>query len=121
MDRVKIINHQGKKILYIDFNSLDSIELIGSILQEVKIYVHAQLPFSVYSLVNVEGMRFNNSVKEMFTEVVQSNKPFVKASAVIGVTGLIQIMFNGLMKMTGREVKSFSSMELAKNWLISQS
>jgi hypothetical protein len=120
MDRVQIIQHQGKKILYIDFTSLDSVDLISSVLQEVKTYVHAQPPFSVYSLVNVEGMHFNNKVKEMFTEVVKSNKPYVKASAVIGVSGLLQIMFNGLMKITGREVKSFNSLELAKNWLVSQ-
>jgi hypothetical protein len=43
----------------------------------------------------------------------------MKMSAVVGVTGLKQIVFNGLMKLTGRDVKSFNSVDDAKRWLAS--
>jgi hypothetical protein len=120
MERVQTINHQGKKILNIDFSNLKDNSQIQIVLNEVKSYVHNQPPSSVFSLVNIYGMHFNNQVKDMFLEVVKSNKPYVKASAVVGVSGLLQIMFNGMMKITGRELKSFSDIEQAKSWLICQ-
>ena len=51
---------------------------------------------------------------------LKKNKSYIKASAIVGITGLKQIVFNGLMRITGRDIKSFSTIEQAKSWLISQ-
>ena len=74
----------------------------------------------MYSLTSLEGMHFNNTIKEMFAEIAKSNKPYVKAGAIIGITGLKQFMFNGIMKLSGRDVKCFDSIEQAKSWLVNQ-
>lgn len=52
-----------------------------------------------------------------FQDFVKGNKPYVKASAVVGLSGLQQIVYNGIMKITGREIKSFSTLAEAKDWL----
>ena len=121
MNRTQIIHHRGKKIFFHDYSTLQSSDEIGGIMKEVKAYIHAQAPMSVYSLASIEGMHFNNTIKDMFSELLKSNKAYVKASAIVGVTGLKQIVFNGIMRITGRDVKAFSSLELAKDWLAQQS
>lgn len=89
-------------------------------MKEVKAYIHGQPLMSVYSLASIEDMHFNTTIKDMFNELLKSNKPYVKASAIVGVTGLKQIVFNGIMKISGRDVKAFSSIAEAKDWLAQQ-
>jgi hypothetical protein len=117
--RLKTITFKGKDILYMDFSGLKTVPEIKEVIEEGKKIFHSQPPFSTLSLANIEEMHFNNQIKDLFMEYVKSNKPFVKASAIIGVTGLKQVVFNGIMKMTGREVKSFDDENQAKMWLIS--
>jgi hypothetical protein len=119
MNRTKIIDYNGKKIFFIDFSDLQFIDQVKAVAEEIKKYVPQQPPNSIYSLTTIEGMHFNNSIKEVFTELAKLNKPYVKAGAIVGVDGLKQILFNGIMKLSGRDMKSFSSMELAKEWLAS--
>jgi hypothetical protein len=65
-------------------------------------------------------MHFNNDVKEIFAAFAKGNKDYIKASAVIGVSGLRQFMFNNIMKISGRDVKSFNDPNAAKDWLLNQ-
>jgi hypothetical protein len=120
MDRTQIIHYQGKKILFIDFSNLQTADEIRAIAQDVKTYIHAQPPMSAYTLATIEGMHFNGEIKDIFFDLVKSNKPYVKAGAIVGVSGLRQVVFNGIMKMTGRDTRSFSTLQLAKDWLASQ-
>ncbi len=120
MNRTQLIYYRGKQIFFHDYSTLQSGKEIEEVMNSVKAYIHVQAPMTVYSLASIEGMHFNNVIKDMFSELLKSNKPYVKASAIVGVTGLKQIVFNGIMKLTGRDVKAFSSMEMAKDWLASQ-
>jgi hypothetical protein len=120
MERVQIIVHQGKKILYSDFSNLQFVEDVSEVMKEVKKYVHVQPKNSIYSLISVEGTHFNNEIRDMFAEVAKSNKPFVKISAIVGISGLKQIMYKAIMKLTGRDDKCFSNIEQAKDWLVKQ-
>jgi len=45
------------------------------------------------------------------------NKPYVVAAAVVGVTGLKQIIYNAVMKFSGRKLTAFDSLAEAKDWL----
>jgi len=120
MRKSQVIQHQGKNIFYMDFSGLRNNEEIAQVIQESKLFIRSQLPKSVYGLANIENMHFNNDIKDLFSDFVKGNKEFMRASAVVGVTGLKQIVFNGLMKVTGREVKSFDNINVAKDWLISK-
>jgi len=120
MNRTQVINHRGKTIFFHDYSTLQKIEDIAAVMQKVKAYIHAQPVMSVYSLASIEGMHFNTTIKDMFNELLKSNKPYVKASAIVGVTGLKQIVFNGIMRISGRDVKAFSSLDQAKDWLAQQ-
>jgi len=117
MNRTQVIEHKGRKIFFSDFSYLQSIQEIVVVATEIKKYVLSQPPKSIYSLTTIEGMHFNNAIRDVFTELAKNNKPFVKAAAIIGVSGLKQILFNGIMKLSGRDLKLFSSIDQAKEWL----
>jgi len=118
--RTQNINFQGKNIFFMDFSGLKSENEIKNVIEESKSIIRCQAPGSAICLANIEQMHFNNQIKDLFLDFVKGNKPYMKASAIVGVSGLKQILFNGIMKVTGREVKSFDSENQAKEWLISQ-
>jgi len=119
MNRTQFIDYQGKKIFYIDFSNLKTFEEIKALTLEAQKYIHSQPPLSVITLSTVENTHFNTEIKDMFTEYIKSNKPYVKTSAVIGISGLKMIMYNGMMKISGRDTRAFSDMEQAKSFLAS--
>ena len=68
----------------------------------------------------MQGMFFNNELKKWFEEIVKLNAPHVKVGAVIGMTGLISIMYNAFVSVTGRNIKSCRSKEEALDYLSSR-
>jgi hypothetical protein len=120
MSKAQVTNYQGFNIIYLDFTNLKNEEDIISVINESKPLIQNNPPLSLYFLSDISGMHFNNKIREIFTAFTDSNKSYVKASAIVGATGLQNIMINGINKMTGRKLKSFSDHASAKNWLISQ-
>lgn len=54
-------------------------------------------------------------------EYVLHNKPFMKRSAVVGVSGLVKVLFQGVLKFSGRsDLILKSSLEEAKDWLATE-
>lgn len=51
---------------------------------------------------------------------LKGNKPYIKISSVFGMSGLARILFNGLMKITGRDIRSFENMTDAQEFLVTK-
>lgn len=117
MNRCYFIDHKGIRIFYIDFTNLRTEKEIEDVIIESKNLIRSSSKKSMINLANIEGMHFNNNIKELFTEYVKGNADYVKKSAIVGVTGLKKIVFNGIMKITGRDVYCLNSIDEAKNWL----
>jgi hypothetical protein len=118
MSRCKTVLHKATKIYYIDFSGLRTPDEIAEVMSESKTHIRNQPPKSMITLANIEGMHFNGSIKDLFIEFVKGNKEFVQHSAIIGVDGLRRIVFNGVIKMTGRDIRCLGSFEDAINWLV---
>jgi len=99
---------------------LKTAEEINLVMSEAKTFIQKQPTTSIVALTNIDGMHFNNEIRDMFSKFISGNKPHIKTSAIVGISGLKNILFNGLMRITGRDIKSFSDLDLAKNWLVSQ-
>ena len=118
MRKPEIIIYQGNEIIYLDFTGLKDKEEILKLEGDGSKMIRSHIPKSALTLTNLEGMHFNNDIKKYFEECVVANTPFVKASAVIGLSGLISIFYNGFVKLTRRDVKSFKSKDEALEYLI---
>lgn len=118
MRQPEFLTYKERSIFYMDFSNLRTKEEIIELVDRSKLYIRKQSSSSLLTLTNVEGMHFNNEIKEVFSEFVKGNKPFVRAGAVVGLGGLMRIVYNGLMKLTGRDIRSFDDFTIAKEWLV---
>jgi hypothetical protein len=108
----------NQKVYFMDFSSLNTREEIFSCIAEAKQAIRCQPPASVYALTNLEKMHFDSEIKEAFTDFTRGNKPYIKSSAVVGIDTLQRILFNAIMKLSGRDIRVFANLEEAKFWLI---
>ncbi len=119
MERVQFIQHKGKAILFIDLSGCSATEILPAV-EEAKATVRTQRRGSVLTLTNVTSACFDSTVSVAMKDLVQHNRPYVAAAAVVGVTGLKQIIFNSVMRFSGRHLHAFESLEEAKDWLAAQ-
>lgn len=120
MRKPELISHNGKTIVYLDFSNMRDKDEIMKLENDGAEYIRRQSPKSVLTLTNMDGMFFNNDIKKFFEEVVKGNAPYVKVGAVIGLNGLISIMYNTFIRMTGRNIRLFKSKEEAMDFLVNQ-
>jgi hypothetical protein len=66
-------------------------------------------------------MYFNTEVYTAISDYARMNEPYVKASAVVGLSGLMMIFYNGFLKLSKRDVRAFSTEEEAVNYLLEYS
>jgi hypothetical protein len=119
MNRIRFITHQGKQILLLDFSGCEADEVLETIEEGKKVIrVHPQ--HSLLTLTNVEGTHYNMAITNAMQEFAHGNKPFVKAGAVIGISGLKKIVYDAVMKFSGRNLPAFDDIEKAKDWLSEQ-
>jgi len=118
-ERIKFIEHKGAKILHLDFTRTQPYEVLR-IISKAKDVIAAQPPRSLRTLTDVTDLKFNADATEAMKEFAHHNKPYVSAAAVVGVTGLKQIIYNAVVKITGRNLVVFDSSDQAKEWLATQ-
>jgi hypothetical protein len=119
MDRVKFIEHAGKRILRIDFTDCKPEQLIWLIDVAGKV-VRTQPKNSVLAVTLVNGAHFDSAVSQAFKEYAAYNKPFVKASAIVGLAGLQRVLHRGVALFSERQINSFDDEKTAMDWLASQ-
>ncbi len=118
-DRVKFINHREKEILLLDFSESDSAQVL-QIIAHAKNLISTQPHQSLLTLTDVTNARFNEQVGQGMKDFALYNKPYVKAGAVVGITGLKRVIFGAVMAFAKRKLESFDSRDQAMQWLAEQ-
>jgi hypothetical protein len=119
VERVYFIQHKVKKILLIDGSNC-TIEEAPAALAKAREIIRSRPEKSVLTLTDLTNARFNDKIAAEMKETISGNKPYVYAAAVVGVTGLKQIFLNSILKLTGRKLALFNTVEQAKDWLAEQ-
>lgn len=86
-------------------------------IEHAKKIIQSQPEKSVLTLTDVTHARYNAKVVSVMQEYVKGNKPYVKASAILGINPIKKIIFNKIMEFTQRELFAFDTEEKAKDWL----
>jgi hypothetical protein len=116
-DHVTFIRHRGLSLLQIDFQDCSPSELVDRI-KCARGIIGSQPHASVRTLTLVKGARFNKETSEAMKEYTQHNAPFVRAAAVVGLSGLQEIVYNVIIRVTGRNIATFGNVEAAKDFLV---
>lgn len=119
-DRICFLNYKGKRILLEDFSNLRSEDELEKLIAQAEKVVHAQLPNSLLVVVDLTGSTFGPKTSQSSKEASKSNSPYVKASALVGMNKLMEIILNSIRTLTGRSIASFGTREEAYEWLIKQ-
>lgn len=120
MIRVKFIDYKSKSILFADYSNLSIGEII-SLMSQVKDVVIKQPEKSLLMLTDLTNSKIASSeLIEPSKDYMNHNKPYVKASALIGFNPLNRVVLNSLIRFSGRQILFFDSKEKALDWLIEQ-
>ncbi len=121
MKHVEEFTADGKNIIYIDFSNAVSENDFNAIIEEVRQVITKYAEKSVCTITNMENVRFDSNIKEIFVKYVESNKPYVKYGVAIGMDGIKKKMIEGILKLGGRPNFHFCfTREEAVKWLRQQ-
>jgi hypothetical protein len=119
-DRISFVEYKGKRILLEDFSGIrDEAEFLALIKQAEGI-VQSQPPKSVLVVVDVTDARFSSAISQASKEATTRNTPYIKASTMVGVKGLMQIVLKAVSTFARRELTTFDTREQAMEWLVRQ-
>jgi hypothetical protein len=116
-DYVKFIKYKGLPILQIDFDNCQPADFLERI-EYARTLIAQQAVGSVRTLTLVNNARFNKQVSVAMKDYTAHNKPYVQVAAVVGLSGLQEIVYNVIVKVTGRKIATFSNVEAAKEFLV---
>ncbi len=119
MERVQFIQYKGKVILSINLAGCSAAE-VHPVIDAAKAAVATRRAGTVLTLTDVTGTGFDSVVASAMKDLVRHHRPYVAAAAVVGLSGLRQIMFNTVMRFSGRHLHAFESLQQAKDWLARQ-
>jgi len=116
--RVKWIEYKEVKILINDYSNLTGENFIET-LQILTEHFLKQNYEDILLLLDIRNSYSNMEIIEALNISSKRIKPFVKKSAVLGVTGVKKILLSVVNKISSLGAKPFVSEEEAKEWLIS--
>jgi len=121
MEHVEEFTVDGKNIVYIDFSSAVSEKDFNAVIEQAKRAISKHAEKSACTITNMENVRFDSNIKDIFVKYVESNKPYVKYGVAIGMDGIKKKMIEGILKLGGRPNFRFCfTKEEAVKWLRQQ-
>ena len=119
MKRVRFIVHHWRQILLLDFSHCIADKVI-TVIDEATEVIRLQPESSLLIVTDVTGAKYDLRVIEKFKEFTSGNKPYVRASAVVGLDRLQKVAYNAVILFSKRTLPLFDDIEKAKDWIIEQ-
>ena len=117
-DRLKKITHRGCSILFTDYSNFITFDEWKVLLDAERQLMPKEQLGSVLALAVFTGSRFSANVFTAIKELAIHNKPYIKASALVGLSSLQQGVFlKGIERTSDRSFGLFDSIDEAKDWL----
>jgi hypothetical protein len=118
MDRVRFIDHEGHRILLLDYsNCTNSAEMLKMI-EIRKAIAKAQRPASLLTLTDATGAKFNHDVLKKIKEAAALERPVIKRAAVVGIDTVSKAVIDAVRAFSGRRWANFNTREEALDWLV---
>jgi hypothetical protein len=116
MTQVRTTLHKGKRIIEIDFGTCTPGKF-APIIAEARRIIAAEPPSSVLALTCVENVRFDPGTVVEMQRFASAAMPFLRANAIVGVTGMKKVVFGGIKPLYKVPVELFDAIADAKDWL----
>ena len=121
MSRTTLVKLGNRPVVIMDFSGITNIDEALGHIDEAMAFVATQPKGSLYTLTDVTGSKFDARVTEAMKKLATHNKPYVIAGAVVGITGLMRIIFQAVLTFSGRKnLKAFDTRAEAERWIAQQ-
>lgn len=113
--------HRGTQLVLMDFHGVTDKEQGLSEIAAAEKFV-AQQPRSrtLRVLCNVKDTKWDGEILEAIRRMIVHNRPWVLASAVVGVNPFARVTIRALLLLSGRKIAMMSDEAAAKDWLVEQ-
>jgi hypothetical protein len=116
------LQYKGKDILLLDVSGLklkDKQEF-RTLVESAEKQIRQHPPKSLLLLTNVTDTGFDTEVSAIMGEYAMHNTPYIKASALVGVSGVQKVVLAAIKALTGRDFFIIDTVEQAQEWLVQQ-
>lgn len=97
--------------------TLASPDEINAVIAECIQHVRTQPEKSVLTLTIAGGSSFSGETITKFKELARDNTPYVKAGAIVGITGLYKVVFSAVAMFSKQRFYLFETVEEAMDFL----
>lgn len=115
--RVRFIEHSGKRVLFINYSHCN-VAMLKAVAEEGHRVIAREPLNSVLTLNDVTGTTFDKESVAVLQAKVAANAPHVKRAAVIGISGLQRLIYEGVQAFSKRRIPHFETREEALSWLV---
>lgn len=119
MQRAKWVEHKGQRIFAMDCTGA-TLEEMNEVIEECIKQVRSQPEQSTLTMVVAGGTAFSSETISSLKELARGNAPYVKASAIVGITGLYKVVFNAVALFSKRRFDLFDTADEAMDYLAAQ-
>jgi len=120
LSHVKPIQHEGVALLHFLFDHVEQEADGLARVAQARNLAAEQSARTLRTLIDVTDSRFTTKIIQELRQLAADYKPFVVASAVVGVGEVKALILKGISKMTGRSFYFAKDLEDAKDWLAKQ-
>jgi len=121
MNRIETFHREGKDFVYFDLSGIGTNDAFIRLIEESKPIVETYAGRPLYTITNIEGVKFDTKTKKVVAEWMEHNKPYVKYGVIVGMDGIKKIMVDAIFALSGRKnMTSAPTKEQAIEWLLSQ-
>lgn len=101
-----------------DFSGLTGPSQALAAIAEARAFMERQPRGGMLVLTDVSGTTFNQEVVDAIKELAEHHKPWVKASALVGLTPLMRIIYRAVVALTRREIRVCETRDEAVAYLL---
>jgi hypothetical protein len=122
MGRIEEFTREGKRFLSLDLSNLTTNDGFAEVIEASKPIIRQYGGRTLYTLTNIQDLRFDTTTKRMVADWMAHNEPYVAYGAVFGVDSIKQLMLNAVFALSGRKnMYTASTKDAALAWLLTQS
>jgi hypothetical protein len=117
MERIRFVDHEGQKVLLIDFTGCTATE-IAAIADEVPRHVTPQPPGSVLLLADFTGATLNRDTMERVKIAAAIDRKHIKRSAWVFNGNIPKPLHDSVQTFALREIPKFENRDKAMAYLV---
>jgi hypothetical protein len=121
MDRVRFIEHKGKRIILLDFSGMtDPVQGLAVVAEATRFIGSQPVGGGTLTLTDVTETVYTREIIEAFKEMTVKNRPFVKAAAIVSNSTLHRAAISMVALFSRRKLEVCDTRAQALDWLATQ-